>query len=262
MPNNSTRAQNEQAAIDAQRHNRQQWLVIGAVSGIISAIVLGLAVILIGATRPPPGLYDRLTQTTSAEGFPILGDPNTALVIAEITDFNCVPCSTYYQINDAQIIDAFVRNGRARLTWVLTGTNANTTAIDQAALCALAQHKFWVARDALFAYQSRFAPAQAASDAFSLGMVQDAIVPGGVNRDQIAACVNDSLTLPILNAGQAFQSNNKVTNVPILLWRVGNTPWQPFLGSDNQPYVNNAPPIEILGRTIDFYYSTAAPGVK
>lgn len=195
------------------------------------------------------GTYDLLYQTTTPTGIPILGDAQTTLTVAEISDFGCSPCMAY-QITIRQFIDKYVRTGQARFELALITKYPHSDVAAQVALCAGQQHKFWEMSDALYDVQ-----AKQGVDGFTLENLRHVAVSFGVDSSALLNCVTGDQSRSALNAAADFYNSLHETSAPILLWSAdGTTNWEPFIGNDNQPYRQGGVPLSIIDRTIaDFY---------
>lgn len=88
------------------------------------------------------------------EDAPTLGSPNAPVSIVEFGDFQCPFCGRYFKETEPQIIDTYVKTGRARFTFrnfSFLGQESDDAAV--AALCANEQGKFWQYHDYLYSHQ-------------------------------------------------------------------------------------------------------------
>src|ERR1051326_2431582 len=75
-----------------------------SIIGIVSVVAIVFVVMVLAlitqvrnsGTPAPKGTYDGIAQSTTADGAPILGDPNAKIMIMEILDFSCSHCAEYH----------------------------------------------------------------------------------------------------------------------------------------------------------------------
>ena len=81
-----------------------------------------------------------------------LGDPKAPVLIVEYSDFQCPFCARFHTQTAPQIIDNYVKTGKARFVYrhfAFLGPESEAAA--QAVECAKDQGKFWQYHDAIFA---------------------------------------------------------------------------------------------------------------
>jgi protein-disulfide isomerase len=231
------------------RQQRQQWLAIGLVGAVVLIVFGGLLVWFGSARNNTIGPYDLLYQTTTSTGIPLLGDPQTVLTVTEISDFGCPSCVAY-QPTIQQFIDKYVRTGQARFELALVTNYPHSDVAAQVSLCAGQQHKFWEMTDALYDVQ-----AKQGTDGFTLGALRHVAESLGVDGSALLDCVTNGQARSALNAALSFYNSVNGTGTPILFWSAnGKTNWQPFIGNDNQPYLQREVPLYVIDRTIADYY--------
>src|SRR5262249_38678706 len=149
------------------------------------------------------GKYASVTQATTPDGAPILGDPTAKITILEFADFSCPHCLEYHPTIE-QIIDDFVVTGKARFMFrpmtFVGGPYSETAA--QAALCAGKQGNFWDMEAALFNLQ-----ATRGYTAFDTSTVKSTADDLKLNGSSVQACVLNHDTEPTLqSSAQLFSS--------------------------------------------------------
>ncbi len=85
---------------------------------------------------------------------PMLGSPNAPVAVVEFADFQCPFCGRFYQGAAKDIIEKYVKTGKAKLIYhdfAFLGDESNWSA--QAARCAGDQGKYWQYHDYLFTHQ-------------------------------------------------------------------------------------------------------------
>jgi len=126
-------------------------LTLGAVLlGILLGVVM-IAANAYGATAGRPPVVDG----TSYAGIPaqrnVLGTPDAKVEIVIYNDFQCVYCGKLHAEAEAQIIDQYVRPGKARLEIRQYPTyGEESVRAAEAAQAAADQGKYWEYRDLLF----------------------------------------------------------------------------------------------------------------
>ena len=88
-------------------------------------------------------------------GAPLLGDPNAPVAIVEFADFQCPFCERFYTDSAKNIIEKYVKTGKAKFIYrdfAFLGEESNFAA--QAARCAGDQGKYWQYHDYLFEHQN------------------------------------------------------------------------------------------------------------
>ena len=86
---------------------------------------------------------------------PMLGNPDAPVAIVEFADYQCPFCGRFYQGAAKDIIEKYVKTGKARLYYrdfAFLGDESNWAA--QAARCAGDQGKYWEYHDYLFSHQN------------------------------------------------------------------------------------------------------------
>ncbi|MCC6928857.1 MAG: thioredoxin domain-containing protein [Gemmatimonadaceae bacterium] len=111
-----------------------------------------------GATTPAPASAD--PRVTRADQARILGDSTAKLWIVVVSDFQCPFCGQWERETSAQVIDEFVKTGKARLAFINFPLQQHPNALPaaEAAMCAGAQGKFWEMHDRIFEKQATWSP--------------------------------------------------------------------------------------------------------
>ena len=84
----------------------------------------------------------------------VLGNPAAKVAIIEYGDFQCPFCGRFFKTTEQQIIETYVKSGKAAFLWrdfAFLGEESFRAA--EAARCAGEQKKFWEYHDKLFASQ-------------------------------------------------------------------------------------------------------------
>ncbi|MDP3934685.1 MAG: DsbA family protein [Candidatus Giovannonibacteria bacterium] len=85
----------------------------------------------------------------------VLGNPAAKVVLIEYGDFQCPFCGRFFQAAEKQIIETYVKTGKAAFVWrdfAFLGEESFRSA--EAARCAGEQGKFWEYHDYLFNHQN------------------------------------------------------------------------------------------------------------
>ena len=85
----------------------------------------------------------------------VLGNPTAKVVLIEYGDFQCPFCGRFFQTAEKQIIETYVKTGKAVFLWrdfAFLGGESFRAA--EAARCAGEQNKFWEYHDYLFNRQN------------------------------------------------------------------------------------------------------------
>ena len=130
----------------------------------IATAVLAIVVIIMflnkGGTTPTP------QPTAGGDQFPVvnvnmkaladddayLGDANAPLTIIEFSDYQCPFCKRFFDDTEAQLINTYVKTGKARFVYRDFPLNfhANAQIAAEGSECAKKQGKFWEMHDAIF----------------------------------------------------------------------------------------------------------------
>jgi protein-disulfide isomerase len=100
------------------------------------------------------GEKDKPAPANLADDDPTLGDPGAPVSIVEFGDFQCPFCGRFFSTTEKEIIEKYVKTGKARFTYrdfAFLGQESEWAAI--AAECADEQGKFWAYHDYLYSHQ-------------------------------------------------------------------------------------------------------------
>ncbi len=88
-----------------------------------------------------------------AEGRYVLGEQNAPVTIVEFADYQCPFCKRFYDQTEQQIIDQYVKTGKARYSvrHFPLSFHQNAQKASEAAECAGKQNKFWEMHKVLYA---------------------------------------------------------------------------------------------------------------
>ncbi|MBZ0301252.1 MAG: DsbA family protein [Anaerolineae bacterium] len=192
---------------EKQRKRNRQLLLVG----VIAAVAVILVVLLVISNLPADAtiapetvaLYDGIPQSTTAEGFPLLGNPEAPVSVSEYSSFDCPHCAEFYE----STIPALVERARAEdisFTYVpLFGTGGifNGEGAAKAALCAGNQGEFWVYHGALFHWQTQFA-----NQAFGANRLEAGAANLGLDVAAWKTCIQSDATNQVLVAANGAAS--------------------------------------------------------
>lgn len=153
----------ERGAEDASAVSERNFLIPGAI--IIAALIIAGAIVYInggGGGRvanpaSPAGANPAATPPASsalADGnYPVLGSPSAPVTIVEFGDFQCPFCGRFFRETERQIIDQYVKTGKARFAYRdFAFLGDESIAAAEAAACANEQGYFWQYHDNLYNY--------------------------------------------------------------------------------------------------------------
>lgn len=92
-----------------------------------------------------------------ADDDPFLGSPEAPVVLVEFGDFQCPFCARFFQTTEREIIEKYIKTGKARLVYrdfPLIAIHKEAQKAAEAAECANEQGKFWMYHDMLYQRQS------------------------------------------------------------------------------------------------------------
>jgi len=123
--------------------------------------------------NPPPEITGGTVDMKAlADNDPVLGDPNAPVTIIEFSDFQCPFCARFYSQTEIQLIDEYVKTGKARIIYrdfpLSFHPEAEPAAL--AAECANEQGKFWEFHDKVFQNQASMSIASYKQWAADLGL--------------------------------------------------------------------------------------------
>lgn len=88
--------------------------------------------------------------------FPVMGNASAPVTIVEFADFQCPFCEQFFSQTESQIINDYVKTGKAKYifqNYSFLGPDSDTLA--QAALCANEQGKFWDFHNFIYSHQGQ-----------------------------------------------------------------------------------------------------------
>lgn len=144
----------------SNQEQRSNLLVPGSI--VLAGIVIAGSVLYIGGLRErPSGTAASVGGGAAAAGLnpssaladddPSLGDPSAPVTIVEFGDFQCPFCNRFFREAELEIIEQYVKTGKARLVYRdFTFLGGESVAAAEAAECADEQGRFWPYHDRLY----------------------------------------------------------------------------------------------------------------
>jgi protein-disulfide isomerase len=204
---------------------------------------------LIPTVTPTPALavtsgkFSGIHQENLTDGTPILGDPKAKVILLEFADFSCPHCLEYRDTMN-QVIDQFVRTGKARLmvrSQTFVGGPFSEQAA-QAAFCAGQQGAYWDAYEVLFDVQ-----ASRGYQAFNTDTFQQMATGLKIDPTKLAACITNGDTKAILAANDQAAQDLQIAGVPALFYSIDGGKTFNFLpGADGAPVNSGGPGLDII----------------
>lgn len=149
----------EQPVQSATAEKSSPFFIPGAI--IIAGVLIAGAIVYTNSmTNPTGGKGNQLAGAVPvvegdlSDNDPALGDPNAPVTIVEFSDFQCPFCGRFFQQTEPQIIEKYVKTGKAKFVYrdfAFLGQESEWAAM--AAECANEQGKFWEYHDYLFTHQ-------------------------------------------------------------------------------------------------------------
>lgn len=178
-----------------------------------------------------PGVQRGVTE----EGFPWLGDPRAPVWLVLFSNFSCPYCQEYLQMLNI-IIEDQVLTGRARYVFapMVFGFGDDPSFIAaQGALCANRQDNgFWEMHDALFDIH-----AQQGAQSFTVDVVAKTADDLGLDRDEIAACIQSGETAQIIRSAILLAQRADIEGTPTLTFSYdGGQTLKYFVADNGQAY--------------------------
>jgi len=200
-----TRSRTRERRLQREKEQRRQRQISIVVAVVVLAVVAFVVFFL--ANQPAEAaipeealtLYSGIPQSVTAEGFPVLGNPDAPVQLIEYSSFDCPHCREFHENVTPSVVDR-VRNGEVAFTYVPlygTGGIANGEGAARAALCAGEQDKFWEMHTALFVWQGLYA-----NQAFSGSRLATGATNLGLDRGAWDACFNSPKINGIIEAAR------------------------------------------------------------
>lgn len=148
--------------MDSENKISNQFIVPGAI--ILAGTIIAVAVIYSGSFRPVKeetkaevgsAKIDKAELKNLDANSPFLGSPSAKITIVEFGDFQCPFCGRFSQTTEKEIIEKYVKTGKAKFVYrdfAFLGPESEWSAV--ASHCAEEQGKFWQYHDYLYSHQN------------------------------------------------------------------------------------------------------------
>jgi protein-disulfide isomerase len=202
-----------------QQKKRQRQAVTIIAIVVVAVVFVGLFLLTQQpAEAPIPAeaatRYQSIAQSTTDDGFPVLGSDNAPVKVFEYASFDCTHCREFHGSAMSGLVER-VRNGEVQFTYVPlfgTGSISNGEGAARAAICVGQQGKFWEFHDALFSWQGLYA-----NTAFSDQRLKTGLTNAGVDRGQWDQCMANNTPQSILDAALRASQLQNITGTPSLV---------------------------------------------
>ncbi len=164
-------------------------------------------------TMPAPAAvnYADLPQSSTPEGYHVLGDANAPVAMMVYSDFLCGACSFYVLDVEPVIIDEFVRPGTVRIIYRHLGQLGEGSLLaGEAAECAADQQQFWEFREVLYREQIGLF----SSGGNVRGFVDQLAATQGLDPAAFAACMDAQTHRAAIDADFAAATTDGVRSRP------------------------------------------------
>lgn len=186
-----------------QEERRSQQLIIAAVVAV--AVVFGGIIFALNSVPAEVVLpteldrYDRFMTSTTAEGYPILGNPDAPVTVREYSSFSCPGCAQFHDTTFPQLLP-LIAEGAIQFVFVplQTGSIPNADGAARTALCAGEQGRFWDMHDTLFLWHETYA-----SSAFQDSRLRAGVSELGLSSSEFNQCFRSNRTDSTLAAALA-----------------------------------------------------------
>jgi protein-disulfide isomerase len=157
------------------------------------------------------------TISARADSGRVLGNASAPIWVIEASDFQCPYCKQWHDADFQKLVDNYVKTGKIRLAFLNMplGMHQHAVVAAEAAMCASVQGKFWQMHDALFSTQKTWEALPNPNPTFASLASQ-----AGVNMPAWNKCVNEHLTLPMIQADRERVVAARVNSTPTFF--VGN----------------------------------------
>lgn len=177
--------------IESGGRESSPYLIPGAI--IVAGLIIGVTIIYTSSSKTVPSTGTAAVGAASpkvtvpadlAGSAPSLGNPDAPVTIVEFGDFQCPFCGRFFQTTEKQIIEQYVKTGKARFVYrdfAFLGPESEWAA--NGAECANEQGKFWQYHDYLYNHQ------QGENEgAFSKDKLKSFARAVGLNAQQFDSC--------------------------------------------------------------------------
>jgi len=195
----------------AQEQRRQRQITLAVVVAVIA--VVGFILFLLARQPAEANIsaetierYAGIPQSTTTEGYPLLGNPDAPVKVKEYSSFDCPNCRNFYEEIAPTLVDRVLAGEIAFIYVPLYGTGGiqNGQSAARAALCAGEQDAFWAYHSALFTWQGDYG-----NQAFAGNRLTTGVDNLGLNRSEWDSCFGSDRPDRVLATAQS-----EATSVP------------------------------------------------
>lgn len=177
---------------------------------------------------------------------PVHGDPDAPVTIYEFSDYLCPFCRKYALETAAGIEADYVRTGKVKIVFYdypIPAHGLPAVISHEAAHCAGEQDRYWEMYAAIFARQDEIAGLAPQDEDAARALLVTIGLDAGVDRDALAACLEDARYRPVL-VGLADAAQAKGVSMTPTLIVAGASGQEVVPGyvsfDDLKPYVERA----------------------
>ena len=219
-PKRKTRAQVRSETERARQ--RRIALIAGAV--VIAVLVAGG---LIWSNRDSSDLPTlQVADAAELSGIPtdgrVIGDPNAPLHLVEYGDYQCPACASFATQVFPELLSSYIAPGKVSFEFrdlAFLGNDSVTAA--QAAACAVPQNGFWLYHETI--YKNHYGENLGN---LSTSRLLDMAELSGLDRDQLAACLDDGTTAAEVQAMHQEATQLGVASTPSFVLNGELIQWQ------------------------------------
>jgi protein-disulfide isomerase len=144
----------------------------------------------------------------------VQGNPSAKVWVVEISDLQCPYCKEWHDETYSQLINEYVKTGKARFAYINFPLSMHQNAMPaaRAAMCASVQGKFWQMQDALFGTQEKWETLKDPSDYFV-----DLATKNGVNVPDWKSCLSSKSIQSLIDADRDRAKRAGVISTPSFL---------------------------------------------
>jgi protein-disulfide isomerase len=245
----STKAQRSAKAQARARRESQQSII--GIAAVVIIVFVALIVALVSQTRNSiqidQGIYAGIPQSTTADGAPIMGDPNAKIMVMEVLDFSCPHCAEYHPYM-VQLIKDYVKPGKAQLLVrpvTFVGGQFSVVAAT-GALCAGKQNAFWPMHDELFNIQLT-----EGYQAFTLTRMQTAAAKFKLDLAAFGKCLASGETNTTLSTTEQVAQQLGANSTPSLLYSLDGGKTFQWWKDNSQADMHGGIPLDVVENTIN-----------
>ncbi len=220
---NSRRKTRNQVRAEAERARKRRLLLIGGAIALAVIVAGGL----IWSNRDSSDLPTlHVAEAAAFDGIPtdgrVIGDPNAPVHLIEYGDYQCPACSAFNDQVFPELLSGYIATGKVSFEFrdlAFLGDDSITAA--EAAACSIDQDGFWPYHETIYAnhYGENLGN-------LSRSRLLDMAELSGLDRDQIASCLDDGTTAAAVQAMHQEASALGVSSTPSFVVNGELIQWQ------------------------------------